>query len=90
VPSAGRSPAEEVGDREEWGRMREAVRTLSGVQRRALQLIYEQGMAYREAAVVMGVPVGTVKSRLHSALLSLGRIWAVQPPKRAYALISRT
>jgi DNA-directed RNA polymerase specialized sigma24 family protein len=38
----------------------------------------------------MGVPVGTVKSRLHSALLSLGRIWAVQPPKRAYALISRT
>ena len=70
--------------------MREAVRTLSGVQQRAVQLIYEQGMAYREAAVVMGVPVGTVKSRLHSALLSLGRIWAVQPPKRAYALISRT
>lgn len=90
VPSAGRSPAEEVGDREEWGRVREAVRKLSGVQRRALQLIYEQGMAYREAAVVMGVPVGTVKSRLHSALLSLGRIWAVPPPKRAYALVSRT
>ena len=75
VPSAGRSPAEEVGDREEWRRMREAVRTLSGVQQRAVQLIYEQGMAYREAAVVMGVPVGTVKSRLHSALLKLNEFW---------------
>jgi DNA-directed RNA polymerase specialized sigma24 family protein len=31
-------------------------------------------MAHREAAVVMGVPVRTVKTRLHSALLSLGRI----------------
>lgn len=47
-------------------------------------------MAYREAAVVMGVPVRTVKSWLHSALLSLCRIWAEQPSKRAYALISRT
>jgi RNA polymerase sigma-70 factor (ECF subfamily) len=32
-------------------------------------------MKYREAADVLGIPVGTVKSRLHSALLKLNESW---------------
>jgi RNA polymerase sigma-70 factor (ECF subfamily) len=38
-------------------------------------LVYHQGMKYREAADVLGIPVGTVKSRLHSALLKLNESW---------------
>lgn len=86
VAARGRSPDEQVGDREEGCRMQAAVQKLSAVQRRAVQLVYEQGLAYRDAAVLMGVPVGTVKSRLHSAILTLARVWGVQPPRRAYAL----
>jgi RNA polymerase sigma-70 factor, ECF subfamily len=85
----GRSPDEQVGDREEGCRMQAAVQKLSEVQRRAVQLVYEQGLAYRDAAVLMGVPVGTVKSRLHSAILTLARVWGVQPPRRAYAMASK-
>lgn len=89
VAARGRSPDEQVGDREEGCRMQAAVQTLSEVQRRAVQLVYEQGLAYRDAAVLMGVPVGTVKSRLHSALLTLARVWGVQPPRRAYAMAAK-
>jgi RNA polymerase sigma-70 factor (ECF subfamily) len=32
-------------------------------------------MKYREAAEVLGIPVGTVKSRLHSAILKLNESW---------------
>jgi RNA polymerase sigma-70 factor (ECF subfamily) len=38
-------------------------------------LVYHQGMKYREAAEVLGVPVGTVKSRLNAALLKLNETW---------------
>ncbi|HEX3872450.1 MAG TPA: RNA polymerase sigma factor, partial [Pirellulales bacterium] len=43
--------------------------------RAAVTLIYYQGLKYREAAEVLGVPVGTVKSRLHTALLKLNESW---------------
>jgi RNA polymerase sigma-70 factor (ECF subfamily) len=32
-------------------------------------------MKYREAAEVLGVPVGTVKSRVHAAISKLGEVW---------------
>jgi len=90
VPAAGLSPAEQVGDREEGRRVRAAVQSLSEVQRRAVQLVYGQGLAYSDAAAILGVPVGTVKSRLHSALLALARIWGVTLPRRAFALAGKT
>ena len=89
VAARGRSPEEQVGDREEGCRMQAAIQKLSAVQRRAVQLVYEQGLAYRDAAALMGVPVGTVKSRLHSALLTLARVWGVQLPRRAYAMTAK-
>lgn len=76
VPAADLTPVEQVQNREEWQRVRAAVGRLSAVQQRAVQLVYGEGLAYREAAGVLGVPVGTVKSRVHSALLALGGSWA--------------
>lgn len=40
-----------------------------------IQLVYYQGMKYREAADVLDIPVGTVKSRLHSAVAKLTEVW---------------
>ena len=57
----------------EW--VRAAVDDLPETLRSALTLVYNQGMKYREAADVLGIPVGTVKSRLHAALLKLNESW---------------
>lgn len=76
MPASGSTPVEQVQNREEWQRVRAAVGRLSAVQQRAVQLVYGEGLAYREAAGVLGVPVGTVKSRVHSAILALGGSWA--------------
>ena len=40
-----------------------------------VQLVYYQGMKYREAAEVLNIPVGTVKSRLHAAIAKLTDVW---------------
>ena len=41
----------------------------------AVNLVYYQGLKYREAAEILSIPVGTVKSRLHSALLKINEAW---------------
>ena len=37
-------------------------------------LVYFQGLKYREAADVLAIPVGTVKSRLHAAIQKLTEV----------------
>ena len=39
--------------------------------RQVVMLVYFQGLKYREAAEVLSIPVGTVKSRLHAAIHKL-------------------
>lgn len=63
----------EAEEAREWVRV--AVGDLPETLRSALLLVYHQGMKYREAADVLGIPVGTVKSRLHAALLKLNETW---------------
>ena len=63
-PSRAESP-EEYAVRREMGRsIQEALAALPHDQRLAVVLIDVQGLAYEEAADVMGINVGTVKSRL--------------------------
>ena len=50
-----------------------ALGTLSPDQRAVVVLCDLEGLDYAEAAEVLGVPVGTVKSRLHRARLALAR-----------------
>ncbi|MHB8971518.1 MAG: RNA polymerase sigma factor [Pirellulaceae bacterium] len=67
-------------ERGEW--VREAMDELSDQMRSVVQLVYYEGMKYREAADVLSIPVGTVKSRLHSAIAKLNEFWTeahVQP-----------
>jgi RNA polymerase sigma-70 factor, ECF subfamily len=52
----------------------QAVSRLSEDQRRVLYELYFQGRTSAEAAAVLGVPEGTVKSRAHAALRILRRM----------------
>ncbi len=44
-----------------------------------LVLAYYQGLKYREIADILDIPVGTVKSRLHAALVKLQEMWSSSP-----------
>jgi RNA polymerase sigma-70 factor (ECF subfamily) len=55
---------------------------LSAAHRSVLTLVYERGVKYREAAELLGIPLGTVKSRLQGALHAMrdaGRRFDLQP-----------
>jgi len=51
--------------------VRDAVSQLPESLKEVLTLVYYQGLKYREAAEVLHIPVGTVKSRLHAAIRKL-------------------
>lgn len=60
-------------ERGEW--VQQAMGELSEQMRDVVRLVYYQGLKYREAADVLSIPVGTVKSRLHAAIQKLSDYW---------------
>jgi len=81
VATSDSTPYEAVerGERAEW--VRDAVDKLPDPLQNTVRLVYFRGMKYRDAAKVMSVPVGTVKSRLHSAIQRLGQSWRDLQPQ---------
>jgi RNA polymerase sigma-70 factor (ECF subfamily) len=75
---AGPDSQVETAQSREW--VRETVEQLPDPLREAVNLVYYQGMKYREAAEVLDIPVGTVKSRLHAAILKLNEAWLNNQP----------
>jgi RNA polymerase sigma-70 factor (ECF subfamily) len=63
----------EQAESREW--IASAVSQLPERMRTPLMLVYQQGMKYQDVAASLGIPVGTVKSRLHTALTRLTRSW---------------
>ena len=55
--------------------MRMAVGRLPELLKQAVLLVYFQGLKYQDAADILDIPVGTVKSRLHAALTKLTEDW---------------
>lgn len=64
-------PGDRLHSAEHRADVRRAVDELPEQFRQVLLLIYYQGLKYREAAEVLSIPVGTVKSRLHAAIRKL-------------------
>ncbi len=64
-------PFEAAAGLEQAERVRAAVARLPDFLRQVLLLAYYQGLKYREVAEILDIPVGTVKSRLHAALVRL-------------------
>jgi RNA polymerase sigma-70 factor (ECF subfamily) len=72
-------PLENVQGQELRERIRASVERLPDFLRQVLVLAYYQGLKYREIAEILGIPVGTVKSRLHAALVKLQEVWNETP-----------
>lgn len=58
--------------------IQEAVRRLSDEQRAVVLLTYFHDLKQREISEILGIPVGTVKSRLHAALRKLSVLLEVE------------
>ena len=52
-------------------RVKIAVESLPGGERKAIELAYFDGRTYREVAEILGEPEGTIKSRIRSGLRRL-------------------
>ncbi len=66
--SRDQSPQDALSLEEQRQALRQAVEGLPELYREVLLLAYYQEMKYKDIAEVLGVPVGTVKSRLHAAV----------------------
>jgi RNA polymerase sigma-70 factor (ECF subfamily) len=73
------SPVDAAQGAERKRKVRASVDRLPEFLRQVLVLAYYQGLKYREIADVLGIPVGTVKSRLHAALVKLQETWGEAP-----------
>ena len=64
-------PADEAVREEQKAQVREAIESLPVKQRATLVLAYYQQLSYREVAHVLGCSIGTVKSQMSRALVTL-------------------
>jgi RNA polymerase sigma-70 factor (ECF subfamily) len=57
-----------------------AVEKLPDAQRAVMLLVAVEGLSYREAAVALDVPIGTVMSRLARARQTIGELFVARQP----------
>lgn len=69
------APASQLGSAEQAQWLHEALQRLGRPLQEVIRLVYFQGLKYREAAEVLKIPVGTVKSRMHAAVAALTELW---------------
>lgn len=80
LPAQGDGPPDSADRAEQRELVRRAVDRLPDLLRQVVILAYFQGLKYRDAADALGIPVGTVKSRLHAALARLTAEWTGTTP----------
>jgi RNA polymerase sigma factor (sigma-70 family) len=71
IPDPAPPPDEEVVDRERSLLLHSALAELPQPQREVIHLAYFGGRTYRQAALELGIPEGTAKTRLRTALRTL-------------------
>lgn len=82
LEARGPAPLADAEGEELRDLVRKSVDALPGFLRQVVILTYFQGLKYRDAADALGIPVGTVKSRLHAALQRLAEAWSACPSLR--------
>ncbi|OYV96441.1 MAG: hypothetical protein B7Z73_00705 [Planctomycetia bacterium 21-64-5] len=63
----------EQQERQAW--LRQAIAELPPHLRDGLNLVYFEGLKYADAARRLGIPLGTLKSRMHESLVKLNEAW---------------
>ena len=74
MPDGGWSALRQVEVKDELGRVLRALQEFPEVDRAALLMRADDGLPYEEIAVALGLPVATVKVKVHRARLKLARI----------------
>lgn len=74
LPDLGQSVVRRVEVKDELDRVLMALQEFSEVDRAALLMRADEGLAYEEIAVALGVPVATVKVKVHRARLRLAKV----------------
>ncbi|HEX3151910.1 MAG TPA: RNA polymerase sigma factor [Gemmataceae bacterium] len=69
--------------------VRGCVERLPEFLKGVLLMAYYQGLKYQEIADALDIPLGTVKSRLHAALVKLQEMWNLPVPSRPSSVPSR-
>lgn len=77
APVAHDQTAEEAHASLDAARVRNAVATLTDVQRRAVELSYFGGYTHTEVASLLDVPLGTAKTRIRDGLIRLRDLMGV-------------
>ena len=71
LESAENDPSFSMDSSEQAQLVRAAVNELPDILKETVNLVYFEELKYKDAADILGVPVGTVKSRLHAAMKKL-------------------
>lgn len=84
LSSAEVGPEQRAMVNETASRVREAVRQLNEPTQQLIQLAFYQGLKYADIAEILEIPIGTVKSRVFTAMRKLNEIWLrMQEQKRS-------
>lgn len=75
LPEGSLLPGEEMARRESLDLLQKALERLPVTYKASVTLCDIEGLSYEDAAKVMDVPVGTVRSRLHQARLLLRKAY---------------
>jgi RNA polymerase sigma-70 factor, ECF subfamily len=78
IESETASAAEEFSAEENRARVRGVIDQMPEHLKMILLLGYFQQLPYAEIAQVLDIPIGTVKSRLHSAVTQFAKMWKAQ------------
>lgn len=73
----------EAHDRLALADARRAIARLPAEQREVLMLVSVEGVGYRETAELLGLPIGTVMSRLSRARIALAKALGEEKPRGA-------
>jgi RNA polymerase sigma-70 factor (ECF subfamily) len=75
VPGEAASPDEAMIEKETSAKVKETLMQMQDQLREILILAYYNQLSYKDIADSLEIPLGTVKSRLHKAVLTFGEIW---------------
>lgn len=85
MQAVGEPPDEPLARQEMQQKVQTVVASLPEHLREILILSYFQTFPYRQIADILGIPLGTVKSRLHAAVATFAEKWKVANRSRSSA-----